>query len=99
MTGREADAIARDVIEKAGYGERFGHGLGHGVGLVIHEKPRLSRLRDGGKDKLRAGMVFTIEPGIYLPGEFGVRLEDIVILREDGARTLSHAPKDPLLVR
>lgn len=99
MTGREADALSRDVIEKAGYGDRFGHGLGHGVGLVIHEKPWLSRRRDGGQDKLRAGMVFTIEPGIYLPGEFGVRLEDVVVLREDGAQPLSHAPKDPLLVR
>ena len=99
MTGKEADALSRDVIEKAGYGDRFGHGLGHGVGLVIHEKPWLSRRRDGGQDKLRAGMVFTIEPGIYLPGELGVRLEDIVILREDGAQPLSHAPKDPLLVR
>jgi Xaa-Pro aminopeptidase len=99
MTGKEADALARDVIEKAGYGEKFGHGLGHGVGLVIHERPWLSHRRDGGKDELRAGMVFTIEPGIYLPGEFGVRLEDIVILQEDGAQPLSHAPKDPLLVR
>ncbi|MCP4544006.1 MAG: aminopeptidase P family protein [Chloroflexi bacterium] len=99
MTGKEADALARDVIKKAGYGDKFGHGLGHGVGLVIHERPWVSHRRDGGKDRLRAGMVFTIEPGIYLPGEFGVRLEDIVILREDGAQMLSHAPKDLLIVR
>ena len=99
MTGKEADALARDVIEQAGYGDKFGHSLGHGVGLVIHEKPGLSRRRDGDEDKLRAGMVFTIEPGIYLPGEFGVRLEDIVVLEEDGARVLSHAVKEPVIAR
>ncbi len=97
MTGKEADALARDVIEQAGYGDKFGHSLGHGVGLVIHEKPRLSQR--GTDNKLRAGMVFTIEPGIYLPGEFGVRLEDIVVLREDGAQVLSHAVKELVLVR
>ena len=99
MTGKEADALARDVIEQAGYGDKFGHSLGHGVGLVIHEAPGLSRRRDDDKDKLRAGMVFTIEPGIYLPGEFGVRLEDIVVLEEDGARVLSHAVKEPVIAR
>ncbi len=99
MTGKEADALARDVVEQAGHGDKFGHGLGHGVGLVIHEKPWLSSRRDGGKDKLRAGMVFTIEPGVYLPGDFGVRLEDIVLLREDGAQVLSHAAKDPVIAR
>jgi Xaa-Pro aminopeptidase len=99
MTGKEADAFAREVIEQAGYGDKFGHGLGHGVGLAIHEKPWLSRRRDGGKDRLREGMVFTIEPGIYLPGEFGVRLEDIVILRKDGAQPLSKAAKEPVIAR
>jgi Xaa-Pro aminopeptidase len=99
MTGKEADGLARQVIEQAGYGDKFGHGLGHGVGLVIHEKPWLSRRRDSGKDRLREGMVFTIEPGIYLPGEFGVRLEDIVVLQQDGAQSLSQAAKDPVITR
>jgi len=98
MTGQEADAIARTIIEDAGYGEEFGHGLGHGVGLVIHEKPWLSHL-DRGENVLRSGMVFSIEPGIYLPGEFGVRIEDLGLLREDGLITLSSAAKDPALNR
>jgi Xaa-Pro aminopeptidase len=97
MTGQEADAIAREVITEAGYGEAFGHGLGHGVGLVVHEKPGVGRLSD--KDVLQAGMVFSVEPGIYLPGEFGVRIEDLVVLREDGPETLSHAAKEPILGR
>jgi len=95
MTGQEADAIAREVIQAAGYGEFFGHGLGHGVGLVIHEKPGVGRLSD--KDVLQPGMVFSVEPGIYLPGEFGVRLEDLVVLREHGPEVLSLAAKEPLL--
>jgi Xaa-Pro aminopeptidase len=97
MTGREADALARDVIEEAGYGEQFGHGLGHGVGLVVHEQPRMAYRFD--KQVLRPGMVFTVEPGIYLPGEFGVRIEDVVVLREDGPQVLSRAVKEPLLQR
>ena len=97
MTGQVADAIAREVITEAGYGEAFGHGLGHGVGLVVHEKPGVGRLSD--KDVLQAGMVFSVEPGIYLPGEFGVRIEDLVVLREDGPQTLSHAAKEPILSR
>jgi Xaa-Pro aminopeptidase len=96
MTGREADAIARTIIEEAGFGEDFGHSLGHGVGLVIHEKPWLSH-QQRGDNVLRPGMVFSIEPGIYLPGEFGVRIEDLAILREDGLEVLSHAAKDPVL--
>jgi Xaa-Pro aminopeptidase len=98
MTGREADAIAREIIEAEGYGEQFGHSLGHGVGLVIHEKPWLSH-QERGDNVLRPGMVFSIEPGIYLPGEFGVRIEDLVILREDGLEVLSHAAKEPVLNR
>ena len=98
MTGREADAIARTIIKDAGYGEQFGHGLGHGVGLVIHEKPWLSH-KDRGENLLRPGMVFSIEPGIYLPGEFGVRIEDLALLREDGLQALSHAVKEPVLNR
>jgi Xaa-Pro aminopeptidase len=96
MTGKEADAIARTIIEEAGYGEKFGHGLGHGVGLVIHERPWLSHL-DRGENVLRPGMVFSIEPGIYLPGEFGVRIEDLALLREGGLQTLSSAAKEPAL--
>jgi Xaa-Pro aminopeptidase len=98
MTGKEADAIARTIIEQAGYGEQFGHGLGHGVGLVIHERPWLSHL-ERGDNVLRPGMVFSIEPGIYLPGEFGVRIEDLALLREDGLQTLSRAAKEPALNR
>ena len=95
VTGVEADAQARRIIEQAGYGEQFGHGLGHGVGLAIHEKPRASRLSD---DVLEAGMSLTIEPGIYLPGQFGVRLEDLVIIRPEGVEVLTQSPKSPVLL-
>jgi Xaa-Pro aminopeptidase len=93
--GTEADAVARSVIEGAGYGEFFGHGLGHGVGLAVHEGPRAGKLSE---DILRAGMSLTIEPGIYLPDEFGVRLEDLVMIEEDGIRTLTETPKTPVIV-
>lgn len=82
MTGEEADGLARKVIEKAGYGEAFGHGLGHGVGLEVHEAPRLG---PGSADMLQEGMVFTLEPGIYLGGRGGVRLEDMVVLKGEKA--------------
>jgi Xaa-Pro aminopeptidase len=91
MTGREGDAIARGIIAKAGYGEAFVHGLGHGIGLEVHEPPSLSQSR--GVDVLRPGMVFSVEPGIYLPGWGGVRIEDLVVLEETGARVLCHSPK------
>jgi Xaa-Pro aminopeptidase len=94
MTGIEADTLARHVIEGAGYGEQFGHGLGHGVGLAVHERPRASRLSE---DVLEAGMSLTVEPGIYLPGEFGVRLEDLVVIRPEGIEILSQSPKSPVL--
>lgn len=96
LSGVEVDAIARGVIDGAGYGEYFGHGLGHGVGLAIHEGPRASRLS---KDRLEAGMSLTIEPGIYLPGRFGVRLEDLVIIHEDGIEILTNTPKMPVVDR
>jgi Xaa-Pro aminopeptidase len=92
---KEADAIARRVIEEAGYGEAFGHGLGHGVGLDIHEAPRLSRL---GKGKLQRGMVVTAEPGIYVEGTGGVRIEDMLVITADGAEILTGTPKPEKLL-
>jgi Xaa-Pro aminopeptidase len=91
MTGAEVDAIARKLIERAGYGDAFIHGLGHGIGLEVHEPPWITSTR--GNDVLTPGMVFTIEPGIYLQGIGGVRIEDIVLLTEGGAEVLSASPK------
>ncbi|MFC2004058.1 M24 family metallopeptidase [Chloroflexota bacterium] len=90
MSGDEADSLARTVIEQAGYGEAFGHGLGHGVGLVPHEQPRLG---PNSTELLSSGMVFTIEPGIYLTGWGGVRIEDLLVMEGDKARVLSKARK------
>jgi Xaa-Pro aminopeptidase len=84
------DAVARDLISAAGHGERFGHGLGHGVGLEVHEEPRVSQRSE---DVLAVDEVVTIEPGIYLPGELGVRIEDLVVVAKDSHRNLSTLPK------
>src|SRR4051794_7795200 len=91
MTGVEADALARDVITDAGYGENFGHGLGHGVGMAVHEAPRLST---ESTDVLEDGHAVTVEPGIYVPGLGGVRIEDLAIVRDDGLQVLTSFPKE-----
>jgi len=90
ILGKEVDKIARDIITAAGYGENFGHGLGHGVGLAVHEEPRLSPL---GERVLEANMVVTDEPGIYIAEYGGVRIEDLVLITEEGNRVLSKSPK------
>jgi Xaa-Pro aminopeptidase len=89
--GKEVDAVARDLIAQAGHGDEFGHGLGHGVGLEVHEGPTLSKKGD---KHLAAGNVVTVEPGVYLPGRFGVRIEDLVIVTEDGPDVLSSYTKE-----
>jgi Xaa-Pro aminopeptidase len=95
VKGEDVDKVAREVIDAAGHGDRFGHGLGHGVGLELHEAPRLSLRSD---DVLAPGEVVTVEPGIYLPGNLGVRIEDLVIVTEDGLRNLSSLPKELQIV-
>jgi Xaa-Pro aminopeptidase len=93
--GRAVDGAARSIIDAAGFGERFGHGLGHGVGLEVHEDPRLSQRSD---DVLSAGNAVTVEPGIYLPGQFGVRIEDLVVVTDDGCEILSSIGKQLIVV-
>ena len=88
---RAVDAVARDLIEQAGHGEHFGHGLGHGVGLEVHEEPRLTKQADDGE--LAAGNVVSVEPGVYLPGELGVRIEDLVAVTTEGADVFTSFPK------
>lgn len=91
MTGREADALTRDYITEKGYGDYFGHSTGHGIGLEVHEGPGLSVRTD---TVLEPGMVVTVEPGIYIPGLGGVRIEDDTVVTKDGNESLTHSPKD-----
>jgi Xaa-Pro aminopeptidase len=90
-SGRELDGVARAVIEAGGHGEHFGHGLGHGVGMEIHEGPRLSRT--AGEEPLRVGNVVTVEPGVYLPGRLGVRIEDLAVVADGGHEVLTRLSK------
>jgi len=94
MNAAQADGLARNVIEQAGYGDVFGHGLGHGVGLAVHELPMVG---PSSSDTLADGMVFTIEPGIYLPGQGGVRIEDTVVMENGKVRVLTKTSKDRYL--
>ena len=95
VTGREVDGAARAVIEAAGYGDCFGHSFGHGVGVEIHEAPNASPMND---KPLPAGAVISAEPGIYLPGRLGVRIEDVILLTEDGCLDITKAPKELLIL-
>ena len=94
--GKEVDAVARELIEAAGEGDHFGHGLGHGVGIEVHEGPRLSRLAS--EDPLLIGNVVTVEPGVYLPGRLGVRIEDLVVVTADGQEVLTRLSKELTVV-
>lgn len=95
VSGPDVDAAAREPIAAAGHGEHFGHGTGHGVGMEVHEAPRLAK---GADDVLEPGDVVTVEPGVYLPTRFGVRIEDLVAITKDGHRNLSGLPKDLRIV-
>ena len=95
VTGREVDGAARAVIDAAGYGDYFGHSFGHGVGVEIHEAPNASPMND---KSLPAGAVISAEPGIYLPGKMGVRIEDVILLTVEGCRDITKAPKELLIL-
>ena len=95
MTAAEIDAIARNSLTAAGYGEYFIHRTGHGIGLSTHEEPFIMA---GNELKLEPGMAFSVEPGVYLPGEFGMRLEDIIVVTEDGGESVNNGPHDLITV-
>lgn len=95
LKGKEVDAIARNYITEAGYGAYFGHGLGHSVGIEIHENPRFSMAEE---QIIEPGMVLTVEPGIYLPEFGGVRIEDMIVVTEDGIKNLTHSPKELIII-
>ena len=95
LSCREGDALAREVIEKAGYGKHFTHSTGHGVGIEIHEFPNLSSLSD---TVLTPGHIVTVEPGIYIPGKFGVRIEDMAVITENGCEDITHSPKELIIL-
>jgi Xaa-Pro aminopeptidase len=89
--GKAVDAVSREIITDAGHGDHYGHGLGHGVGMEVHEQPRLAPTSE---DTLVTGNIVTVEPGIYVPGKHGVRIEDLVVVTDDGRDVLSGLPKD-----
>ncbi|MBQ9375464.1 MAG: aminopeptidase P family protein [Ruminococcus sp.] len=95
MKAQDLDSVARDVIDKAGYGKLFGHSLGHGVGMEIHEAPYASPISD---EMLAVNSVVTVEPGIYIPDKFGVRIEDFVVIKENGCENLTQAPKELIIL-
>ena len=95
MKGSDVDNISRCIISEAGYGDQFGHSLGHGVGMEIHESPYASPSSD---DILEAGSVVTVEPGIYIEGKFGIRIEDFVIVTENGCENMTAAEKQLIII-
>lgn len=95
LEGKAVDKVARDIITEAGYGKFFGHGLGHSVGIEIHENPRFSPKEP---NVIEEGMVLTVEPGIYIPGFGGVRIEDMVIIKDNGIENLTHSPKELIVI-
>ena len=95
VKGKDVDAVARNIIAEAGYGAFFGHGYGHGLGLEVHEAPNCN---PSGETVMEVGVVSSAEPGIYLPGKFGVRIEDVVIFRENGCENITHSPKNLIIL-